>query len=259
MYYSLPFIGHDDYPVGPAAVGFVVVGCVEKALLAVALFGGNGGAEKIALGVESFGRAAEKLAVAVPIVGVDVLNVEIHAVIGFLVQRGKHIFKKTVLHLLVCEHRVGDVAGEAAVLAQVGDGQQGSHRIGPGGVHHGAVRDGDQLPGGGHMVAERAEIAEIGQRLVQYALGDVGVGVTVYLDPRAAAGLRRGDQQRQLGHQTGAVIELVDAGQLFRAGAVAAGDAPQTVPRAYNVYFHWIILSFFLQVYSDERRQLQGA
>ena len=245
MCYSLPFIGHDNHPVGPAAVGLVVVGRVEKSLLAVALLGGNGGAEKIALGVERFGGAAEKLAVAVPVVGVDVLNVEIYAVIGFLVQSGKHIFKKTVLHLLIGEHRVGDVAGKAAALAQVGDGQQGSHRIGPGSVHHGTVRDGDQLPTGGHMVAEGAEKAEIGQSLVQYALGDVGVGIAVHLDLRAAAGLHRGDQQRQLGHQTGAVIELVDAGQLFRAGAVAAGNAPQTVPRAYNVYFHWIILSLF--------------
>lgn len=249
MYYSLPFIGHDDHPVGPATVGPVVMGRVEKALLRVTLLWGNGGAEKIALGVEGFGGAAEKLAVAVPIVGVDVLNVEIHAVIGFLVQSGKHVFKKPVLHLLIGKYRVGDVAGKAAALAQVGDGQQGSHRIGPGGVHHGAVRDGDQLPTGGHMMAERAEKAEIGQGLVQYALGDVGIGIAVHLDPRTAAGLRRGDQQRQFRHQAGAVIELVDTGQFFYTGAVAGGDAPQTVPRAYNNYFHWIILSFFCYQY----------
>lgn len=127
MYYSLPFIGHDDHPVGVAAVGLIVVGRIEDALLTVALLGGDGGAEKIALGVERFGGPAEKLAVAVPVVGVDVLYVEIHAVIGFLMQGREHVFKKPVLHLLVGKDRVGDIAGEAAALAQIGDGQQGSH------------------------------------------------------------------------------------------------------------------------------------
>ena len=129
MFYSLPFIGHDDYPVGPAAVGLVVVGRVEKALLAVSLLGGNGGAEKIALGVEGFGGPAEKLAVAVPVVGENVFNVEIYAVTGLLMQGGKEVFKKTVLDLLVGEHRVGDLPGKAAAFAQVGDGQQGSHGV----------------------------------------------------------------------------------------------------------------------------------
>ena len=75
MYYSLPFIGHDDHPVGVAAVGFIVVGRIEDALLTVALLGGDGGAEKIALGVERFGGPAEKLAVAVPVVGLSLIHI----------------------------------------------------------------------------------------------------------------------------------------------------------------------------------------
>lgn len=76
------------------------------------------------------------------------------------------------------------------------------------------------------MVAERAEIAEVGQGLRQHALGNVGVGIAVHLDPGTAARLRRGDQQSQPGYQTGRVIELVDTGQLLHTNAVAACNAP---------------------------------
>ena len=207
-------------------MGFVVVGGVEDPLLAVALLGGNGGAEKIALGVEGFGGPAEKLAVAVPVVGENIFNVEIYAVTGLLMQGGEEAFKKTVLDLPVGEYRVGNVPGKTAAFPQIGDGQQGSHRIGTGGLHHGAIGNGDQLPGGGHVIAEGAEGAEIGQGLVQYTPGNVGVGIAVHLNAGTAAPFRRGDKQRLPGQQAGGVVELVDAGQLLRACAVAPGNAP---------------------------------
>ena len=192
MYYSLPFIGHNNHPVGIFTVDGVVVGGVENALLGVALLGGDGGADRIAHGMQRLRGPAEKLAVTVPVIGIDIFNVEIHPVIGLLPQNGQHIFKDPVLYLLVSEYRMGDVPGKAAALAQIGNGQQGSHRICPGGFHHGAVGDGDQLPGSGHVIAEGTQVAEIGQGLLQNALGDVGVGVAVYLNGGAVGLIGRG-------------------------------------------------------------------
>ena len=95
----------------------VVVRLIEKPALRIARFRGDGGGEIVPQRVKRVRGAAEKGVVALAVKGVDIFEVEIYPVVFFLAQGGENIVKHAVLHRLVREHRVGDVAGEAAAAA----------------------------------------------------------------------------------------------------------------------------------------------
>ena len=219
-------------------MGLVVVGGIEKALLVGALLGGDGCRDRAAQGMQALGGAIDKLAVAVAVEGVNVLEVDVQAVVVLLPDLRGDIVQQPRLHPLVGEDGVGKVGGKAARLAEVRDSQQrrGLARVGR--LYEPLVRDGAQLPLGGDAVREGAERGKVRHGLRQYRLPDRGVDIGVDLDLLPHVLGRAGDQKALADDKARGVRDLVEARQLLHRGSEAARDGVKTVPRPDNIDLH---------------------
>lgn len=140
--YELPSLGHEDHPIRIPAVGFVVVGGIEEALLVCALLGGDGGGDQTAQRVEALRRTGDKLAVAVAVEGIDIFKVDVEAVVALLVDKGDHVVQQPRLYPLVRQQGMGDVGGKASCLAEVRHRQERGGVRGIGRHDEAAVVDG---------------------------------------------------------------------------------------------------------------------
>lgn len=219
-------------------MGLVVVGGVEQALLVGALLGGDGRRDRAAQRVQTLGGAIDKLAVAVAVEGVDVLEVDVQAVVVLLPDLRGDIVQQPRLHPLVGEDGVGKVGGKAARLAEVRDGQQrrGLARVGR--LYEPLVRDGAQLPLGGDAVGEGTESGKVRHGFRQHRLPDRGVDISVDLDllPHVLGGA--GDKEALADDKARGVRDLVEARQLLHCGSEAARDGVKTVPRSDDIDLH---------------------
>lgn len=238
MYYSLPFIGHYYHTVGVPAVGGVVVRGVQQPLLLGALLRGNGGAEEVAARVQLVGGAAQKLAVTVAVVGVDIFDVEIDAVVVFQAKHGEDVLEQRVLRGLIREQRVGDLAGEAAGAAEIGHGQQRRCIVGICRRNHPRVLYRKQSARRIRLITKRAEKRQIRHGLRHYCVRYGGVSVGVYLYRASVRRAAARNEQRHAGHKPCGVVELVYPRQLRRVRSVPAGDAVKAVSAAHNIYLH---------------------
>ena len=259
--YELPSLGHQDHAVGVFAVGLVIVGGVEKALLAPALLWSDGRGDRAAQGVQALGGAPDKLAVAVPVEGVDVLKVDVQAVVVLLPDEGRDIVQKPCLHPLVGEERVGKVGREAARFAEVCHRQKrgGLPRVGR--LNEPFIRDGAQLPFCGGLMREGAEGGEIRHTLRQHSLLHIGIDVGVDLDLLAHVLPAAGDHEALPDHKARGVRDLVEAPELLRRRAEAPRQGIETVPRPHHIDLHRKSLlskNKLLPVYSGRERCLHG-
>ena len=182
MCYQPPPIGHEDHPIRILAVGFVVVGGIEEALLVCALLGGNGGGDRAAQRMEAPGRAGDKLAVAVAVEGIDILKVDVEAVVALFVDEGDHIVQQPRLHPFVRQEGVGNVGGKAAFFADVRDRQDRRGLGCVGCLDETPILDGAQLPPRGRLIREGAKSGEVRQALIEHFLTHIGIDVGVDLD-----------------------------------------------------------------------------
>ena len=216
----------------------VVVRLVEQPALRVARLRGDGGGEIVPQRVEHIRGMAEKGVVALAVKGVDIFNVEVYPVVLFLAQGGENIVKDAVLHCLIREHHVGNIAGEAARRADVRHGHHGGGVRGVGGEYERAVVDGDERAVRGHAVRKRAEEREIRQRGVEHGGGDVGIGVAVDLRRAERALGVPGDDERGAHREARGVGELIDGGEAREVDRVFLRDGIERVARTDGVYFH---------------------
>ena len=133
-------------------MGLVVVGGVEKPLLAPALLRGDGSGDRAAQGVQPLGRAPDELAVAVAVEGIDILKVDVQTVVTLRVYERDDVFQKPGLHPLVGEQGVGKVGREAARLAEVRDRQKRGGLARVGRLNEARILKGPQLPFGGGLM-----------------------------------------------------------------------------------------------------------
>ena len=183
------------------------------------------------------GGAAEKLAVTVAIVGVDIFDVEIDAVIVLHAQHGEDILEQRVLRSLIREQRVGNLTGETAGAAEIGHGQQRRGIVRVGRRDHPRVLYRQQSARRIRLITKRAEKRQIRHGLRHYCVryGGVSVGVDLY---RASVRRAARNEQRHAGHKPRGVVELVYPRQLRRVRSVPAGDAVKAVSAAHNIYLH---------------------
>ena len=219
-------------------MGLVVVGAVEQALLGCALLGGDSGGDRAAQGVQALGCPGDELAVAVAVEGVDVLKVNIQAVVVLLPDLGDDVVQKPCLHPFVGEDGVGKVGVEAACLTEVCDGQErrGLARVGR--LDEPLVRNGTKLPLGSDAVREGAEGGEIRHGLFEHRILHRGVDIGVYLDLLAHILGGAGDKQTLPDDKAGRVRDLVEARELLHRGSKAPRNGIETVPRPDNINLH---------------------
>ena len=193
--YELPSLGHEDHLIRITAVGFVVVGGIEEALLVCALLGGNGGGDRAAQRMEAPGCAGDKLAVAVAVEGIDILKVDVEAVVALFVDEGDHIVQQPRLHPLVRQEGVGNVGGKAAFFADVRDRQDRRGLGCVGCLDETPILDGAQLPLRGRLIREGAKSGEVRQALIEHFLTHIGIDVGVDLDLLPHVDGRTGDHK----------------------------------------------------------------
>ena len=212
--------------------------CVEEALLVGALLGGDGRGDRAAQRMQTPGGAIDKLAVAVAVEGVDVLKVDVQAVVILLPDLRRYIVQQPRLHALVGENRVGKVGREAARLTEVRDGQKrrGLARIGR--LYEPLVRDGAQLPLGGDAVGEGAEGSKVRHSLRKHRIGYHGVDIGVDLDLLPHILGRAGYKQALADDKARGIRDLIQAHELLHAGPEAPRDGIETVPRPDNIDLH---------------------
>ena len=219
-------------------MGLVVVSGVEKSLLGGALLGRDGGGDGAAQGMQALGRAAYKLAVAVPVKGVDVLKVDVQAVIVLLTDHGNDVFQESLLYRLVRQKRVGKVGGKAPRLPQVRhrEKRRGLARVGR--PDEPLIRDGAKLPLHGGAVGEGAERGEPGHALPQNRIPHSWIDIGVDLDLLPHVLRRAGNQKALPDDKAGGVGDLVEALELLHRGLEAPRDGVETVPRFDNINLH---------------------
>ena len=261
MCYQPPLIGHQDHAVCVFAVGLVVVGGVEQALLAPALLRRDGGGDRAAQRVQALGRASDKLAVAVAVKGIDILKVDVETVVALRVDEGDDVFQKPGLHSLVGEQGVGKVGGEAARLAEVRDRQKRGGLARVGRLNEARILDGPQLPFGGGLMREGAERGEVRHALRQHRLLHKGIDIGVDLDLLAHILPAAGDDEALPDHEARGVRDLVEARKLLRRRPEAPAQGVETVPRPHHIDLHKKSLlseNRLVSVYSGKERLLQG-
>ena len=188
--------------------------------------------------MKPFGRTFYKLTVAVAVKGIDVLKVDVQAVVVLCADAGDDIIKKPRLHAFVGEHRVGKVGGKAARPAEVRDGQKrrGLARVRR--FDQLLVRDGVQLPLGGDAVGEGAERGKVRHGLRQHRCRHRGVDIGVDLDLLAHVLGGAGDHQALPDHEARGVRNLVEALEVLHGGAELSREGVETVPRFDNSNLH---------------------
>ena len=212
----------------------VVDALVQPAGLVRGGLGGQSGYERQTPGGQRPAQPGQKSGVILPILCPDIFKVHVHPLVAPAVHGADDPSDELPLVLLVLQQFMGQLGGEALLLIQIGQVEDGDHPALEGGVHQGFVPERDQFPLV-KSVGKGCNLRQVGQGGPEQIPVDVGVCVGVDgKGPPGPGGVFYHDDLSGV-DQVPALKGGVVAQQLGYRGVVHLGDGVQRVPRPDGV------------------------
>ena len=156
-----PLIGHKEYLIDRRTDGGEVVALIQCSRLIGGNFGGQGGDNRIAQGIEPLCEAAQKCGIGPRILGVDIFKIHIQPPVALLHQHGLQIVNQRILYRRLSEGQVGQLIGEAALFGQGGQVHQRSGSTLAGCGEQGLVIQLHQRAVRGKAIGKGGQIGEV--------------------------------------------------------------------------------------------------
>ena len=121
-----PLIGHKEYLIDRRTDGGEVVALIQCSGLIGGNFGGQGGDNRIAQGIEPLCEAAQKCGIGPRILGVDIFKIHIQPPVALFCHRPSQLPDQPLLEPSVLHQRRHQIVVKAAVCTQ---GRQDHHGI----------------------------------------------------------------------------------------------------------------------------------
>ena len=167
----------------------VILALIEDAFLVGAGLGSQGYGGMITVGPHTLCHLPHKVRKGFPVLRQNILKVDVHSLITLLCHGLQQIVNQLVYRLLVLYHIVNQIIAEAPLFVQGRQGQDGRGTVLQRHCDHPVVRQrrGQKLPLGGKSIGKNSQFRQIGQRIRQHCLIDVGIGIA--RDPQGTVGL----------------------------------------------------------------------
>lgn len=145
-------------------------------------FGSDGGGEDQPVGMQLFREIPQEAVVGLPVPAIDILKVNVHAVVVLFHSGVHNVLDQTVAGRFIGEQPAGKAAVKIAALLDVGHHHDGPGAARPGRVNDGAVGNVCQASGGTGVMAENTQIGQVGQGACQSVPVHGVIGIAVYIN-----------------------------------------------------------------------------